>query len=148
MTIRRWITLEPLAAGGDAALLLMRASVGAFLVWGVWDNITSAEHMGRFVSFLKQYGFVYPELLAPFDVTVQFLCGLGFILGFLTRWAGFVCAVNFLVAIVMVDHHAGVRGAYPAWSLVAIGLVLATVGPGRFALDRALARREFRPSAG
>lgn len=135
-----------LAAGGDAALLLMRASVGAFLVWGVWDNITSAEHMGRFVSFLKQYGFVYPELRA-------------------VRRGRSVPVRPGLHSGLPRRRRLRLRGQLPGGHrdggpsrrrprrlsglvLVAIGLVLATVGPGRFALDRALARREFRPSAG
>jgi putative oxidoreductase len=143
VSLNRWITLSPLAVTTDAALLLTRVSVGAFLMWGVWDNITSAEHMAAFVKFLAQFGFVYPELLAPFDVALQFAIGALFVAGLATRWAGLACAANFIVAIVMVDHHAGLRGAYPAWSLVAIGLILASVGPGRWSLDGLLTRREF-----
>lgn len=138
MNIASWITLPQLARGADAALLLTRLSVGAFLIWGVWDNITSAEHMAKFAAFLKQYGFPSPELMAPLGVAVQFVCGVLFIAGLATRWAGLLCAVNFLIAIVMVDQHAGIRGAYPAWSLVLVGLLLATVGPGKFSADARL----------
>lgn len=140
MNVQQLITLEPLARGTDAAVLLTRLAVGGFLIWGVWDNITSREHMQEFVSFLAKFGFVYPELLAPFDVAVQFACGALFILGLLTRWAGLLCAVNFVVAIVMVDQHAGLRGSFPSLALVLIGFMLATYGPGRFALDSLLFR--------
>jgi putative oxidoreductase len=118
----------------------MRLSIGGFLVWGVWDNITSDAHMDRFVAFLRQFKFPFPELLAPFDVWLQFGIGLAFIAGFLTRWAGLLCALNFLIAIAMVDRFAGIRGAFPAWALVVIGLVLATHGPGRLSLDALLFR--------
>lgn len=141
MAIARLITLTPLERGADAALLATRLAVGGFLVWGVWDNITSAEHMQKFAAFLKQFGFPYPELLAPFDVWVQFGIGVAFILGALTRWAGLLCAVNFIVAIVMVDQHAGLRASFPALALVLIGLLLATHGSGRYAVDALLARR-------
>jgi len=134
------ITLTPLARFNDAAFLLTRLFVGGFLIWGVWDNITSPAHMETFVGFLRQHRFPFPELLAPFDVWVQFAIGVAFILGLATRWAGLLCAVNFIIAIVMVDQHAGIRGAYPAASLVLIGLILATYGPGRFSLDAALFR--------
>lgn len=134
--------LDPLARGADAALLAMRLGVGGFLVWGVWDNITSAEHMQKFVAFLKQFGFPYPELLAPFDVWVQFAIGVMFVLGLLTRWTGLLCAMNFVVAIAMVDHHAGFRAAFPSICLVLIGLVLATHGSGRYALDAVFFRRQ------
>ena len=143
MNLSRLITLSPLAAASDHAFLALRVSVGGFLLWGVWDNITSAEHMATFVVFLRQFGFPAPELLAPFDVGVQFACGALFILGLLTRWAGLLCAVNFAIAIVMVDHLQGWRGSFGSMCLVAIGLVLATHGPGRFALDRLI-----RPGAG
>lgn len=138
--MNRLITLPHLAAGTDLAFLLLRLSVGAFLVWGVWDNITSAEHMATFVKFLRQFGFPMPEVLAPFDVWVQFGIGVAFILGLATRWAGLLCAVNFVVAIAMVDHLQGWRGSFGSMCLVMIGLVLATHGPGRFSADRLLDR--------
>ena len=141
MTVSSWVTLPAASRGVDAALLLTRVSVGAFLIWGVWDNITSAEHMATFVKFLRQFGFVYPELLAPFEVALQFAIGALFIAGLATRWAGLLCALNFVIAIVMVDHHGGLRAAYPAWSLVVIGLMLAAVGPGRWSLDALLTKR-------
>ncbi|OHB27663.1 MAG: hypothetical protein A2790_16695 [Phenylobacterium sp. RIFCSPHIGHO2_01_FULL_69_31] len=139
--MNRLITLPHLAAGTDLAFLALRLGVGAFLVWGVWDNITSAEHMATFVKFLDQFGFPMPELLAPFDVWLQLGIGVLFILGLATRWAGLACALNFVVAIVMVDHLQGWRGSFGSQCLVLIGLVLATHGPGRFSVDRVLERR-------
>lgn len=139
--MNRLITLPQLAAGTDLAVLALRRSVGAFLVWGVWDNITSAQHMATFVAFLRQFGFPAPELLAPFDVWLQFGIGVAFVLGLATRWAGLLCALNFVIAIAMVDHLQGWRGSFGSMCLVAIGLVLATHGPGRFSVDRLLERR-------
>jgi len=78
MNLPRLIVLPRLAAGTDLAFLALRASIGAFLVWGVWDNITSAEHMETFVKFLRQFGFPAPEFLAPFDVWAQFAIGVAF----------------------------------------------------------------------
>jgi putative oxidoreductase len=143
MNPSRWLTLSPLAAGNDAAFLALRVSIGSFLVWGVWDNITSPDHMAVFVRFLAAHGFPAPHVLAPFDVWLQFAIGVAFILGLGTRWAGLLCAANFIVAIVMVDHLQGWRGSFGSMCLVAIGLVLATHGPGRYALDRLV-----RPAAG
>ena len=136
--MNRLITLPHLAAGSDLAFLALRLSVGAFLVWGVWDNITSAQHMAQFVKFLGQFGFPAPEFLAPFDVWVQFAIGVAFVLGLATRWAGLLCAVNFIIAIAMVDHLQGWRGSFGSMCLVMIGLVLATHGPGRFSVDARL----------
>lgn len=141
MNIKRLITLEPLPRFTDAAVLVARTCVGAFLMWGVWDNITSAEHMQKFAKFLDQHGFIFPHLLAPFDVAVQFACGAAFVLGLFTRIAGLLCAVNFVIAIWMVDQHAGIRGAFPAASLVLFGLILATYGAGRISADALIAKR-------
>lgn len=141
MNLPRLIVLPQLAAGTDLALLALRASIGAFLVWGVWDNIASADHMATFVKFLRQFGFPAPEFLAPFDVWAQFAIGVAFILGLATRWAGLLCAVNFVIAIAMVDHFQGWRGSFGSMCLVVIGLLLATHGPGRLSLDRMLTRK-------
>ena len=128
----------PLYRYRDAALLLMRVVVGAFLVWGVADTVFRAEQMREFTAVLASFGFPAPDLMAPLSVWAQLGVGIAFILGLLTRWAGVICAVNFLVAIVMVDIQGGIRGAFPSACLVLIGIYLATNGGGRFSLDRML----------
>ena len=135
------LTLQPLSRGADAALLLVRVTLGAFLIYGVWDNIVSAERMAEFAGFLAKFGFPAPGFMAPLSVWAQFLCGVAFILGVATRWAGLVCAFNFIVAIAMVDHLGGVRASFPSACLVVVGLYLATHGAGRLAIDSLLARR-------
>ena len=135
MIPRSVVVLAPLARHADAALLLLRLVAGGFLVWGVADNIASAERMDEFARFLAKYRFPYPGFMARLSVWAQFAVGVAFLLGLLTRWAGLVCAVNFVVAIAMVDRFAGIRGAFPSASLVAIGLLLASLGAGRYSLD-------------
>lgn len=137
---KKWLTLPQLAGGADLALLLARLVVGAFLIFGVWDNIVSAERMAEFERFLSVKGFAMPELMAPLSVWAQFLVGVAFIAGFAIRWAGLVCAFNFVVALVMVDAPLGIRPAFPAAALVLFGLIFASVGAGRFAIDTMLER--------
>lgn len=132
---RDW-ALTDLQRTEDAALFLLRATVGAFLIYGVWDNIVDSARMDEFVSFLRQHGFAAPELMARLSVWAQFFIGLAFLTGCLTRWAGILCAINFLVAILMVDRLQGIRGAFPSACLICIGLYLAARGAGRYALDR------------
>ncbi|AQR72998.1 DoxX family protein [Sphingomonas sp. LM7] len=126
------------ASYSDAALLLARLAIGAFLIWGVWDNIQSSARMAEFARFLGSHGFPYPKWLAPLSVWAQFACGIAFVGGFLTRWAGLVCAVNFAVAVAMVDAKLGIRGAFPATSLILFGLLFATQGAGRYSIDAML----------
>jgi putative oxidoreductase len=133
--------LSGAARYADAALLAMRVLVGGFLVWGVWDNITSAERMQEFVLFLAKYGFPWPQVAARLSVWAQFFVGLSFIAGLFTRWAGWVCIVNFAIAIAMVDRFGGIRASFASACLIVIGLYLATHGPGRFAVDWFVQRR-------
>jgi putative oxidoreductase len=137
----RLITLPRLADGADAALLATRLLTGAFLIHGVWDNIVSPDRMAEFVGFLDTFGFPAPALMAPLSVYAQFLIGLALIPGFLTRWAGLLLMVNFIVAWLMVHSTDSLRAAYPALVLIGFGGLFATVGAGRYAIDSLLSRR-------
>jgi putative oxidoreductase len=120
----------------DAALLSARLVVGGFLLWGVLDNISSTARMAEFANFLAAKGFPLPHVMAPLSVWAQAAVGAGFILGLATRWAGLVCAFNFVVAVAMVDAALGVRGAFPATALILFGLLFAVLGAGRWSVDR------------
>lgn len=137
--VKRILLLGDRPVGADAVLFVFRLVVGAFLVWGVWDNVVSAERMAEFAAFLEASGFAYPEAMAPLSVWAQLACGVAFVLGLLTRWAGIVCAINFIVAVVMVDAQNGVRAAFPATMLVLFGAYLAARGAGRWSIDRLIA---------
>jgi putative oxidoreductase len=146
--MRKFLFLAPAQRFGDFALLLLRIFVGLFLIWGVWDNLTDTARMQEFVEFLRKHGFSSPALMARLSVYAQFLVGVAFVLGLFTRWAGIICIVNFIVAIVMVDRYGGMRGIFPSGCLVAIGLYLATHGAGRFSADAALKANETPRAAG
>jgi putative oxidoreductase len=133
------LLLASLRRFSDLGLLALRIFVGMFLVWGVWDNVASAAHMNNFVRFLAKFDFPIPQVLAPLSVWTQLLVGVCFIVGLLTRWAGVICAINFLVAIIMVDRFSGIRGAFPSACLVMVGAYLALYGSGRFGIDTLLA---------
>lgn len=135
-----WLYLSNAKRFDDVALLLMRVVIGSFLVWGVHDNVLHAEHMQEFVGFLAKFGFPVPELMAPLSVYVQLIVGVCFVLGLLTRWAGVLCAINFIVAVAMVDHLGGVRGSIASICLILIGLYMATHGAGRYSLDERMTR--------
>ena len=141
--MRKLLLLNSAQRFADFALLLLRVFVGIFLVWSVWDNVTGAERMHEFAEFLRKHRFPSPEILAPVSVYVQLAVGAGFILGLFTRWAGIFCALNFAIAIAMVDRFEGMRGVFPAGCLVFIGLYLATHGAGRFSIDAGLRANEM-----
>lgn len=138
MEWKRTLVQPGWARHGDLALLAARIVTGAFLVWGVWDNIVSAARMAEFAGFLAAHGFPYPEVCAPLSVWAQFLSGVALMLGLGTRWAGVICAINFAVAVAMVDAKLGIRGAFPATCLILFGLIFATCGAGRWSIDARL----------
>ena len=136
-----WLLLTPLAGFADAAMLLLRLVTGAFLVWQSHDNILSAARMAEFEKFLIQFDFVLPKLMAPLCVWAQFVCGLLLIAGLLTRWAGLVTAFVFVVAVWMVHWPQDFPGWWPALILIFLGLLFATAGAGRYAVDAWIERR-------
>ena len=126
----------------DLSLLVLRLFVGAFLIWGVWDNITSAARMKEFEAFLSGLNCPLPALAAPVSVWAQFLIGVLLIPGLLTRWAGVVLAFNFLVAVaLMAPTGADFRALYNPAILIFVGLLLAAGGAGRWSLDSRFERR-------
>ena len=141
--MRRSITLPGMARHADWAVLLLRLYLGGFLIWGVWDNIVSLERMAEFAGFLAAIGSPMPSLAAPVSVWAQFLIGVLLIPGLLTRWAGMLLAVNFLVAVVLIGTSDGIfpdvtRELFGPMMCVLAGLMLATYGAGRWSVDRRL----------
>lgn len=133
--------LNGLARFQDVTLLLLRLVTGAFLVHETWDNVTSAARMREFASFLGQFHFPLPHLMAPLSVAVQFGGGVLLILGLATRAAGLLIAANFAIAVYMVHWAEPPRGWWPALVLVFLGLHFAAAGSGKFGADRLSASR-------
>ena len=123
------------ARHADLGLLLLRWATGAFLIYQSHDNVFSATRMDEFEAFLAQFGFAYPQLLAPLSVYAQFAAGIAFVLGLLTRWFGLITAVNFIVAVWMVHWTDPVPGIWPAAILIFLGLYFGLRGSGRYGLD-------------
>jgi putative oxidoreductase len=139
--MRDLLFLTPFARLGDLGLLLLRLVTGTFLIYQSHDNVLSAARMAEFEGFLTQFNFVVPHLMAPLAVWAQFLCGIALVLGLLTRWAGLITAVVFVVAVWTVHWAQDFPGWWPALILVFLGFLFATLGAGRYALDHHLETR-------
>jgi putative oxidoreductase len=135
--MKNFLFLPGNARHADLGLLLLRCATGAFLIFQSHDNVFSAARMAEFEKFLTQFGFAYPELMAPLSVYAQFIAGACFILGLFTRWAGLITAFNFCVAVYMVHWNDPVPGIWPAAILVFLGLYFGLRGSGRYGLDAA-----------
>jgi putative oxidoreductase len=135
MINRECFYLQSLDRFADLGMLFLRVLTGAFLIYGVVDNVVSVERMEEFSVFLETNDFPLPHLMAPLSVYTQLLCGAAIMLGFLTRWAGIVIAVHFIIAVAMVHWTQDFRGWWPAVVLVGIGFQFALTGAGALALD-------------
>lgn len=146
MSRKGLITGPGLDRFADEAILLLRLYLGGFLVWGVWDNVTSAARMGEFQGFLAALGCPFPAVAAPVSVYAQLLIGVLLVPGLLARWAGLLLAVNFLVAVTLLatgleaPGEVVAREVFGPMMCVLAGLVLATHGPGRWSADARLGR--------
>ncbi|MDQ3245777.1 MAG: DoxX family protein [Pseudomonadota bacterium] len=138
------LLLSDNARFADVGLLLLRVVTGAFLIYQSHDNVFSAARMDEFVNFLTQFNFAMPELMAPLSVYAQFLAGIAFILGLLTRWFGLITAFNFVVAVWMVHWNDPVPGIWPAAILIFLGLYFGLRGAGRYGLDAMIERNGTR----
>jgi putative oxidoreductase len=138
---RRLLFLPGNERFADLGLLALRAVTGAFLIYQSHDNVLSAARMDEFEKFMTQFGFVYPELMAPLSVYFQFAAGIAFILGLFTRWFGLITAFNFIVAVWMVHWNDPVPGIWPAAILVFLGLYFGLRGSGRYGLDAMFANK-------
>jgi putative oxidoreductase len=137
----RALLLTRLYRYDDVALLALRVLVGAFLIWGVQDNVLSEARMQEFVRFCAANGFPFPQLAAPVSVYAQLIAGGLLVLGLFTRLAAIVMTGHFIIAVLMVHLHQDFRAQWPALALVFICAYFATKGAGRFSLDRVLGER-------
>jgi putative oxidoreductase len=119
----------------------VRATVGAYLVWGTQDNVFSYARMLEFEEFLRAHGTPFPLAAAFVSAYAQFVCGLLFIAGALTRLAAAVMVVNFVAAILIAHLGDTFRGTFPALVILSVSCFLLLHGPGRLSVDDALARR-------
>ncbi len=136
--MRKILFLTQLKRWDDETLLILRLFVGAFLIWGVADDIFGTSRMVEFESFLQQHGFLKSSFWALVSIWAQFVVGVAFVLGCFTRWAGVICAVNFAIVLLTMDSHMGIRASFPFAVLIAIGVYLATHGAGRISVDQKL----------
>lgn len=129
-----------LETNSGVGILLLRIFIGGRLLYGVIDNVISWERMLEFAAFLQANDFLVPVFSAVVSVYVQFLGALFILAGFRIRWASFILAVNFLIALIAVHLRAGdtVEGMTPALAMLFGCLTLLFTGAEQISLDHYL----------
>ncbi len=135
----RWLdTLQPWGA------LLLRLVLGAAMLYHGHGKVIPAhgwrthplsaiDHYSHFVASLG-----LPPWLGYISALTEFVGGMLLMLGFLTRSAASLVAINMLVALFAVDLHEGYAGSEYVLALISIALMLVFYGAGALAVDRRL----------
>ncbi len=120
----------------DVGLLVIRLFIGLRIIYGVFDNIISWNKMMEFAGFLKASGFPLPTFCAVLSVYAQFICGVLILIGYKTRFAAFILAFNFIIAIVMVHLNDSIEAMTPALAMLFISVGLLFTGAGKWAIEK------------
>ncbi|MFN3596273.1 MAG: DoxX family protein [Rubricoccaceae bacterium] len=123
----------------DAALLLLRVTFG--LALALAHGIGKVPPSERFVGVTAEMGFPLPVLFAWAAGLAEFVGGLLLAVGLLTRPAAAFASITMAVAAFV--RHAGDAFAERELALLylAVMVVLALTGAGRYSVDAALRRR-------
>jgi putative oxidoreductase len=146
--LARLLKLDAVEPYRDYAGVFIRLAVGYHLVYGTQDNVFHYERMLEFERFLAANGFPFPLFNAHLSAYAQFVCGLLFIVGAVTRPAAVVMVINFVVALLMVHVGKPYPQNAPAIFMLAGSLFLLLNGAGRLSVDAWLARRGDVAGAG
>lgn len=118
-------------------IFLLRLFIGFRLIYGVIDNIFSWEKMLEFSAFLENNSIPFPVVSAVLSVYIQFFGAILLLVGYKTRLAAFVLAINFVVALaVHIGFKDSIEGMTPALAMLFICLTLLFTGPGRIAFEK------------
>ncbi|GAA4421192.1 hypothetical protein GCM10023187_56930 [Nibrella viscosa] len=96
-----------------------------------------AEGIPGYAEWLKSLGFPFPLVSAALSAYAEFIGAILMVIGFKTRWAGAVLAINFAFAILMGHIAIGdtYKNAFPAINLFAMSIFLLLNGPGKPSID-------------
>lgn len=146
----RKLALEKLKALEPFALLFARLGVGIVFLSTGWGKVHNIEGVTKFFTTL---GIPMPGLNAVVVAWSELLCGSALVLGVLTRLATIPLIVSMIVAILTAkkEEFAKTEGGgikylftlfgFDEWTYLVLLVVIAILGPGRWAVDAILSKR-------
>lgn len=131
----------------DFGLLLLRLGIGGMFVWhGAPKILGGVEKWSQLGTAMKSVGIEFLPAFWGFMAAVAELGGgICLILGLFVRPACLLLAITMGVAAAMhLDKGDGLRGASHAVEAAVLFFSLIFIGPGRYSLDEAFAKRRSR----
>jgi len=127
----KWLnSLQPCGA------LVMRLVLGIAMATHGYGKVIPHGALNHYTHYIASLGI--PYWLGYVSAFTEFAGGILLILGFLTRLAAVLIAINMLVAFFFVGIHQG-SGSYSyILALAALAIMLTFYGAGALALDRRL----------
>lgn len=122
-------------------MIFLRLLIGAFIIYGVQDNVFSDEHMKEFAVFLQQRNVPFPLLSAFLSAYTQLVCGIMILLGAWIRLAAIPFIINFIAAVLIAHLGDTFRGMFPALMMIAAGFFFLFNGAGKLSVDEMLEKR-------
>lgn len=102
--------------------------------------LNPTEGIPGYAGWLKDLGFPFPTVSAALSAYTEFFGAVLMVVGWKTRWAGLLLAINFVLAIA-VAHIATAdtyKNSFPAINLLAMSIFLLLNGPGKPSIDEGL----------
>ena len=127
----------------EYGVIFIRLIIGFHLIYGTQDNVFSYARMEEFAGFLSSRGVPLPLFSAHLSAYAQFVCGLLFIVGALTRPAALVMIVNFIAAILIAHLGDTYPNTFPALMMLAAACFFFVHGAGKISIDDFLTRRKI-----
>jgi len=138
-----------MAANGSSSLqrlgiAFLRVVVGVVFLAHGWQKLFVLGFKSV-AAIMLQLGIPLPLPSAVVVTLVEFLGGLGLVLGLRARWAAFFISIDMLVAVLAVHLRGGLflpKGFEYALTLLAASIALTLLGPGALALDSLFSERK------
>ncbi len=121
--------------------LIIRLGLGWVFIIG---GIGKLDRMAEMITYFESLSIPLPGLLAPFVALLELLGGVAVLLGYGARLASLLLGFTMMVALLTAKQNE-IQGFTSLWNLseflyILIFALLATHGPGKFALERVFHR--------
>lgn len=128
----------------DIALLVVRVTFGALLIYRGWQRWTGPGGMQAQIDYLAQFSTPQPQVMAWGGTLLEIIGGLFLIFGLLTPLVSLALVVEFVMIILWTRYFKGPQLANGGFEYQAVqgglALLLAVFGAGRLAIDQLFKR--------